>query len=273
MTVSSLLIPHDGSVLSGSVVESLGPLLRSRPTVMLLHVVDGDAVDRGVLDEARRRLVELGARVEIHELGAADPAAAIVDMAHRWNVELIAMSTNGRSGMDRWTRGSVSERVLRMSPVPVFMINPRTSHAADLSSILLPVDGSGNSGRILDTLLPMAIAYAATLTLLFVDWDDPTDTPARAARRRAVRERDVEQWLAAPRSRIEAAGVDCRVRIVQGDVAEQILQAAQPDAYDLLAMTTHGRSGAGRLVLGSVAEKVLAACRIPILLLRLGDDG
>jgi nucleotide-binding universal stress UspA family protein len=182
------------------------------------------------------------------------------------------MSTHGRGGLERWVRGSVAERVLRSCPVPLLMVNPRTRSGSGLASIVVPLDGSANSTRVLDPLIPLARAFDARLTLLFVDWDAVTDTPSQAARRRERRERDVAEWLADPMKRLASEGIAAEIRIVRGDVAEEILRAAEPGEFDLLAMSTHGRSGPGRWLLGSVAEKVLGQCRIPILLHRTPSD-
>jgi nucleotide-binding universal stress UspA family protein len=273
----SILIPHDGSALSGAVVESLAPLLGEDRAegigVTLLHVRDGASEDRSGLETAQARLTALGGRVTRVEPISADPAGAIVDYARETLPDLVAMSTHGRSGLDRWVRGSVAERVLRACPAPLWMVNPRTRPGSVVSSILVPLDESPRAARILDPLIPIARALGAKVTLLFVDWDAATDTPSLAAKRRTERERDVREWLAEPWARLEAAGIAGAVRIVRGDVAEEILRVAEPGAFDLLAMSTHGRSGPGRWLLGSTAEKVLARARVPIFLYPVRDAG
>lgn len=273
----SILIPHDGSALSGAVVESLAPLLGEDRAegigVTLLHVHDGASEDRAGLDETAARLKALGGRVTRVERTAVDPAGAIIDFARETLPDLVAMSTHGRSGLERWVRGSVAERVLRTCPAPLWMVNPRTRPGTVVSSILVPLDESTRAARILEPLIPIARAFGAKVTLLFVDWDAATDTPSLAAKRRAERDRDVREWLAEPWARIEAAGIAGAVRIARGDVAEEILRVAEPGAFDLLAMSTHGRTGPGRWLLGSTAEKVLARSRVPIFLYPVRDAG
>ncbi len=268
MTLQSILIPHDGSALSGAIVESVGPLLvrhgERAVGVTLLHVRDGSSESGAELDAAAKRLADLGAEVTLAERISTDAAGAIVDCARETQPDLVAMSTHGRGGIDRFIRGSVAERVLRACPAPLWMINPHSQSGNVVSSILVPLDDSELAARILDPLIPIARAFGARLTLLFVDWAAASDTPSQAAKRREARERDVREWFAAPLARLESVGLSAEVRIVQGDVAEQILRAAEPGAFDLLAMSTHGRSGARRWLLGSVAEKVLAQCRIPV---------
>ena len=86
-----------------------------------------------------------------------------------------------------------------------------------------------------------------------------------------MRRQDIEHWLAAPRERAAKAGLDVSIEIAHGNVAEEVLRLAQPDLHGLLAMTTHGRTGPGRWLLGSSAETVLRHCRVPVLLHRVGS--
>jgi nucleotide-binding universal stress UspA family protein len=269
MKLNSLLMPHDGSELSGSMVDTLGPLLRDAGHVTLLHVDDGQEVDPSRLAETERRLKALGARVTQREVRSDDPAGAIVNVAGEAGFDLIVMSTLGRSGIERWIRGSVAERVLRSSPIPVLMVNPRTEAGSSFSSVLVPLDTTDDAAHILDLVLPFAAIYKSTLTLLSVNWEDPTDTPTRATQRRSMHTQHVEESFAIARARIEEVGIAVRIEIAHGDVAEEIVRAAQPGNHDLIAMTTHGHSGSRRWLLGSVAEKVLSQCRIPILLRRI----
>ncbi len=270
MPLRSILYPHDGSTLSGAVTDSLAPILARGADVdlgvTLLHVRDGTSEDRAGLEATAKRLVALGARVERLEQISNDPAGVIVDLAHELGAGLVAMSTHGRGGLDAWVRGSVAERVLRACPVPLWMVSPRVPRGAGITSILAPLDESICAARILDPLIPIARTFGARVTLLFVDEDAATDTPSLAARRCAHRERDVREWLAEPWALLEGAGIAGAIRIVRGDVAEEILRVAEPGAFDLLALSTHGYTGAVRWPLGSTTEKVLARCRVPTFL-------
>lgn len=266
MTVRKLLMPHDGSHLSGAIVDALAPLLQADTQITLLHVEDAGHSVEDALSDTERKLSSHGALVTRKVISSGDPAGAILDAALESRPDLVVMSTHGRSGIERWVRGSVAERVLRSCPVPLFMINPLTHAGSSFSSILVPLDTSSNAEQILDSIIPFASLFNARLTLLFVDWNDPTDDAENTARRRASRAQDVAEWFAGPRQRIEAAGLTAEIRIAHGDPASQIVKAAQPGEFDLLAMSTHGRTGPGRWLLGSIAEKVLGQCRIPLLL-------
>lgn len=268
MTFDTILVPHDGSPLSGAVITVLGPLVGEGTKVILLHVRDDEATDDEGLLKAEQELERLGATTERRDVDSPDAAGAILDTADALQPDLIAMTTHGRSEMERWVRGSVAERVLRASPVPLLMVNPFVRDPGQLSSILVPLDTSETSAEVLDVVVPLARAFNASLTLLFVDWNDPTDTPKARAARRAQRARDIATWLAKPRATARAGGVAVDLEIAHGDVGAQILRLADSGSHDLLAMTTHGRSGPGRWILGSIAERVLRECRIPTLLKR-----
>lgn len=282
MQPHSILIPHDGSTLSGKIVEALTPLLGGNVSVTLLHVVqDGGAgsershaaaesPDEQALAASEAAVKARGASVIRIERRARDVAAAIVDDVEASRPDLVAMTTHGRGGISRFVRGSVAEKVLRACPVPILMVNPQSHATPRLARILVAFDGSSEAERIFDALLPIVRRTGARLTVLYVDWDSPTDTPAQAAKRRTQREQDVQQWLAGALAGLEEEQVPATLEIAFGDVAEEILRAADPERFDLLALSTHGRSGPSRWLLGSVAEKVLGHCRIPTLLMRSG---
>jgi nucleotide-binding universal stress UspA family protein len=133
--------------------------------------------------------------------------------------------------------------------------------------ILVPLDGS----RLAEAALPEAIELGragATLMLLRAAeatqllWTDPADAQAAVVR-------GAEDYLDAVAERARKAGVaHVETSVWYGGPAEAIVDAAQFCSVDLIVMTTHGRSGLGRLVLGSVAETVVRGTTTPILLLR-----
>lgn len=271
MSLNTILLPHDGSALSGSVAASLAPFIlgaASPVQVVLLHVADVDAGEPVDLDATEGYLSGLGARVTREYRTGPDAAATILSVAGELSVDLVAMSTHGRSGLSRWVRGSVAERVLRACPVPLWLSNPRSAPTRSVRSVLIPMDGSECANGVLGPLVPLLTALGAEVTLLYVDYAGTTDTPGMAAVRRVAREADVRGWLAVPMERLQRAGIATAVKVVHGAPAEEILRATESGAFDLLAMATHGRSGPERWVLGSTAEKVLAHSAICTFVVR-----
>lgn len=138
----------------------------------------------------------------------------------------------------------------------------------NVRTILVPLDGS----ILAETALPEAIDVArqrgARLLLVRAAEAhvpvavDPTEAQVRVVQ-------DAEAYLARVKARLAASGVtDVETSVWYGSPAYAIVEAARLRRADLVVMTTHGRSGLGRLILGSVAESVLRGTTTPILLLR-----
>jgi nucleotide-binding universal stress UspA family protein len=135
------------------------------------------------------------------------------------------------------------------------------------TKIMVPLDGS----RLAEVALPEAFDFArrgAMLVLLRaaeatrLPAADPTESQVAVIR-------EAEGYLASVAARARTAGVDkVETSVWYGPPAESIIDAARVRGIDLIVMSSHGRSGLGRLVLGSVAETVLRGTTIPILLLR-----
>jgi nucleotide-binding universal stress UspA family protein len=137
-----------------------------------------------------------------------------------------------------------------------------------ISTILVPMDGSALAEAALAPAVELARERGAKLLILraaeahTLPMADPTEAQVAAVR-------DAEQYLADMRDRAMRAGVtDVDVSVWYGPPAQAIVEAAQYRKADLIVMSSHGRSGLGRLVLGSVAETVLRATAVPILLIR-----
>lgn len=150
-----------------------------------------------------------------------------------------------------------------------------------LDTILVPLDGSSSAEAAVGTAAELAEAAGAQIILLrTVDAHlklGSSDTSAQAA---AAQEAD--DYLAAVGDRLDALGIEnVETSVWCGAAASAIVGAASRFAADLIVMTTHGRSGLRRLILGSVAESVLRGTRTSILLVRApeapaeapGDEG
>lgn len=270
----SVLIPHDGSELSGRIVDVAEAVLPAGSSVELVHIDiserdDTPNDDAGEIDAAAKTMQERGVVVARHTEPAPDAAAALLALIEQHSPELVLMATHGRSGSGRFVRGSVAERVMRECSSPLLMLNPAADGSLPMNRVLVPLDASERSFDVIPPLLDMLAGSNARITLLFVDFDDPTDTPKQRSDRRQQREADVASWFEKPASQIAAAGLDMEIRVEHGIAADVILRLANEPGYDLLAMTTHGRSGLARWAFGSVADRVLSACQKPILLKRV----
>jgi len=194
------------------------------------------------------------------------PADAILEAAKAEHATMIALSTHGRTGVARWVLGSVAEKVLQASPLPVLVARSFPSstfrgrlEAQPVRNFLVPLDGSRLSLEALEPLRALARPVDAHVTLLHVSeptpfdgrWETPDETLREAER--VLRE----------------ACIPATMDLRKGDPGEEILKCVEEKGIDLVVMTTHGRSGPSRWVFGSVTAKVLRSSSVPLLVVRM----
>ena len=134
-------------------------------------------------------------------------------------------------------------------------------------SILVPLDGSKLAENILAEVEQLAVLLNARLNLIYVSKAhvlpgvDPTDAQVRVVNK-------AKEYLDNLKEQLSTKNIDIEVHTPYGNPAAKILEVSRRHDIDLIAMSTHGRSGIGRWLLGSIAEKVVRHSEIPILLLR-----
>ncbi len=283
-----ILVPLDGSRLADGVLAHVRRLAARVPTdVTFLHVVPeflaahDEKARRAEIDEHFASIGGLlgseGVTVHRALVVASDAAERIVETARTQGMDLIAMSTHGRTGLDRWVRGSVAERVLRAATVPVYAVNPRGvvvegDQVGGWTRVLVPLDGSERAQRVLPLAGEFALASGAQAELVLLHVDEPEvpgvhpvdEVAGRHAQARA------EAVLASCRDRLLQAGLE-RVRILGRfgrDPAHEVLETAGELGADLIAIASHGRTGLARWRFGSVAERVLREAAAPLLVVR-----
>jgi nucleotide-binding universal stress UspA family protein len=193
---------------------------------------------------------------------------------------LIIMATHGRSGITRWWMGSVAEKVISEATAPVLLVRskrPSTTRATDklnfTHKILAPLDGSDIGEAALPYAETIATNSRASVSLLQVI-SPPGTVEANLLggpdwRKFVKAMHDAgENYLKSVAERLSGRGVKVTYEVATGDPADKIVEYAEDKGINLIAMSTHGRTGVARWVLGSVADKVLHGARIPILLVR-----
>jgi nucleotide-binding universal stress UspA family protein len=137
----------------------------------------------------------------------------------------------------------------------------------DLKKIVVPLDGSPLAEIALDSAGQMAKDHGGTVVLMraveapWLPGDGMVEAQVRVVH-------DAEEYLGTVADRLRGAGVTVETSVWYGEPAISIIDAASAQHAGLIVMTTHGRSGLGRLIMGSVAESVLRGTTTPILLLR-----
>jgi nucleotide-binding universal stress UspA family protein len=291
--MDTVIVPLDGSELSERAIR-LGEViaLAMGAKLALVHVLEEpiayDLVpsllipDRTVAEAYLRRVatdVQRGTEVSIHVVHG-NPVDALTTLTRDEPESMLVMSTHGRSGLGRLMFGSVADKVVRESSVPVALVRgSSTPYRKTLHSLLVPLDGSLFSEEAMPIAIDLARKCDASIGLVhicdpfwvstssFAAQDQPDEREGGLA--------DVDrQALAAGRSYLERVAEDVRSQGISvhwevrfGKPADEIVRAAETTEADLIVMATHGRGGIRRLPIGSVANEVLHRGTIPILVI------
>ena len=211
-----------------------------------------------------------------------NPAEEIVRVSEDEGCGLIAMSTHGRNLIGRSILGSVTDRVLHSASVPVLTITPDRARmyqeeGTTLNTVVVPLDGS----ELAELALPYAEELAAALSLeVLLVRVARTDHLAFSYEEFAGRipdftsdlEREAARYLEAVSEGLRNRGLAVRHRVLGGAPAPSLLDLARETPRNLIAMTTHGRSGLTRWVMGSVAEAMIRGSGDPVLVVRPRDQ-
>ena len=207
-----------------------------------------------------------------------NPAEEIVRVSEDAGCGLIAMSTHGRNLIGRSIMGSVTDRVLHSAKVPVLTITPDRAkmyqeEGTTLNTVVVPLDGS----ELAELSLPYAEELATVLSLeVLLVRVARTDHPAFSYSEFAGRMPDFASALVGEAARyLEAVsvglrnrGLNVRRQVLRGAPAPALLDLARETPRNLIAMTTHGRSGLTRWMMGSVAEALVRGSGDPVLVIR-----
>ncbi len=297
-----ILVPLDGSELAEVVFPYAGEIIVSLKLeqITLLHIIPPEeknlvALHKGYIERAAETVGSLCRDVQhtkhaevcaesIQSLGVlaiGHPAEEILRYAEDNGVDLILMATNGRTGVQRWTMGNIADKVLRASKVPVWLVRaglpPEIVHDhLPIRIILVPLDCS----ELAESVLPHAEAVAkrsdpGSIEIVLLALCDPTLPATYYAPAPSDWDEMVQGWkcqderyLAKMEKQLRDSGLNVRSEVLIGKPAETIVEYVSENRASLIVMSTHGRSGLGRWVFGSVAEKVLHGVTTPILLLR-----
>ena len=198
-----------------------------------------------------------------------DPAMAILDRAESGEIEAVIMASHGRGGLGRWLLGSVATKVVRGSQIPVFVINANTefSHHPEIHKILVPLDGSETAEEALPKAVGMAEAFGAEIVLYQGIAHTPIGNPHLDAAV-ALEVANAKEYLQDVKSRYPGANCSLVAKVAGPSLG--IVEQAKN--CDLIVMSSHGRSGFKRWLLGSVAEKVLQAANKPLMIVYKVDE-
>lgn len=300
LRIRSILVPLDGSAFAEQALAWAVPLAagaRAKLRLVLVHELPSPPP----LDEVTSRLytrVELTTRSSqrdylrgqaarlkaehpVQVVGATfdgAPAEALLRYVQDMRPDLVVMTTHARGGLERAWLGSVADRLLRTLEIPMLLIRPREAAAdtvAKAERILVALDGSRRAEAALPPAMAVAGLLGASLTLLQSVGPVPAVTRPPAAipvgfdqELTAMQRGLAQDYLDSLAEVVSAAGVPASGAAVVSPGAVEAIQAATQAEMDMVALATRGRGGLPRLVLGSVADKLIRAGRVPVLVTR-----
>ncbi|ELZ98133.1 stress response protein [Haloferax mucosum ATCC BAA-1512] len=281
-----ILLPIDESTTSSAVLHHVSELAHwGDAEIQLLFVADTsrdsvtvvnndvvDALERegeSVVEEAGATLDTLGVSYGT-DIVQGNPAPTIVEYASEYDYDLIVMPTHGRKGISRQLRGSVTEKVVRLSDRPVLTarMDPDDKLAFPYERILIPTDGSRSSKRATTHGLQLAAALDATVHVLSVVDDSSLGFDVRSMLSGEESEQGANEAISAVVSEATDLGITNLVEHVEhGTPSDEIRAAVEDNDIHAVVMGTTGRSGVDRILLGSVAEQTVRSAPVPVITL------
>ena len=296
-TMRRLLICLDRSPESETCLSVAVALARSFGSeLQLLHVLghDASAGDATPPDpaswqiartEAEQYLAQVAARLS--ELGLhtrtavleGNVAEQILCCADREDFDLIVLASHGEKGVSEWALGSTAEKVLARARssvlvVPVERPAGQPASEAPLERILVPLDGSPQAESLLPQLGRLAREGGATLILLhvatplqlFESRSSSSESADVLRRLEAYNEREARRYLGRIRERLSREGCTARELFERGDPRSILPSVASRERVDLIAITSHGRTGDRSCSYGDTAAHLLRSAPVPVLM-------
>ena len=297
-----IMVPTDGSGFDREAIRvALRIAERTAARVRLVRVLATGSFF-GVADDAMPVTVDVArserdrALSELYSLAvecrATSKADITVDLhsgpvsdvlqgyARRNDVDLIVISTHGRSGISRLSLGSVTDSLIRHTTIPVLVVKPPTSYlnpqlVKGFRRIIVPLDGSDLAEQILPRVLTLAKLEEAEVTLLNVLIPQSYSQKEIADPSLPWWDKDIalaKSYLFRIAARLRREGVATTTDIVIGEnIANAIGDFASREKADLIAIATHGRGGLARMIRGSVADAIMHSGRMSMLVFKPGD--
>jgi nucleotide-binding universal stress UspA family protein len=278
-----ILVAVDGSAQSMHALrESLKLAVFEKCWITVVSVAldyNGDLSNTAAIGDLRRALNEpceqaLAAAMEMARGERAliktvceqgDPYERIVDLSEAENADLIVMGRSGRGAIEKTLIGSVTARVIGYSQKDVLVV-PSNAEVG-WKSILLATDGSKYSRAAAARAIDFAQSYNGALTALSVV-DVPDEFYAEATDVADAMIMKAKKYAGDVKSEAEAKGVKSEALVREGDSAKAIISVAKDVSADVIVMSSHGRTGLRRLLMGSVTARVIGLAACPVLVVK-----
>lgn len=280
----NILLPFDGSEGAAEVLHHASELAHwVDATIQILYVadttrdsvtvVDGRAIDvleqkgEDIVEEAAKTLDTLGVPYDTDVL-QGNPAPTIVEYAERYDQDIVVMPTHGREGISRYLIGSVSEKVVRLSSVPVLTVRMQPDETLNFpyENILVPTDGSAAATHAAENVLSFAASLDATVHVLSVVEKSSLGLDVRSTTSAEKSEQAATDAVETVVSEANKRGITNTVRHIEhGTPVKEILGCIESNDIHAVGMGTTGKRGTDRILLGSVAEKTVRSAPVPVM--------
>lgn len=266
--VLDIATAHDSTVHLVNVVDTT----RMSTTRIQGEVIDtleeeGEQIVREAADRAEQQGVDT-----VTEIIQGEPYSTIVGYADSREIDLIAMPTHGRRGLERFLLGSTTERVVRRANTPVLTVQPDDEVEIEYpyQNVLVPTDGSDCANQALAMGVDVATTEGAALHLLSVIVITALGVDVRSDIKQTALEESANELMADAEEFAADAGVGSVSGTVEygSSIHRAILSYVDDHDVDLVVVGTHGRTGFDRYVLGSVTEYLVRTSPVPVLTVR-----
>jgi nucleotide-binding universal stress UspA family protein len=247
------------------------------------------ADDRAYLDKLLARVGKFSPVKTTPVLLDGDTAEAIRDHVHENGIDLVVMTTHGRGALGRFWFGSIADELVRSLNVPLLLVRPHDEDVnftaiPTLNEVLIPLDGSTLAEQAIEPAVAVGTLCDAAYTLVrvvkpvvrFTYYPEAATLNEAAGKLLDEIAAHQKEECEAARAYLEKVAQPLRDRslrvqtrvLVEEEPAAGIVKEARLSFADLVAVATHGRGGLSRLLLGSVADKLVRGSGLPVLVCR-----
>jgi nucleotide-binding universal stress UspA family protein len=302
----SILVPLDGSTFGEHALPlAMSMARRLNASLCLMHVhslLDATYAELQVFDNTLDQELRNKEREYLHSIQKkvqdrlsvpvtirntdGDVAMTIREQAETLGANWVVMTTHARGPMGRFWLGSVTDELVRSMTIPLVLVHPHP-HSPDLTDeevvqhLLIPLDGTPLAEDILESAVAFGKAMKLDYTLLRVvtpiypmtlPAEPPifggvaTDVMERVEKMHVELKKEAHDYLESVATKLRADGLAVSIKVVVDEQPGVAILANATPPIDMIAIETHGRSGLSRLLLGSVADKVIRGSQLPILI-------
>jgi len=303
-----ILVPLDGTQLAELALPYAKELSgRLNLDMTILHVCSPEeqvftSMHQSYIDQIAKRIANQAMEIQLNtsspdefkpieakgELVVGYPAEEILDYAKNHKIDFIIVATHGYSGLKRWRLGSVADKVLRASRVPILLVRTKTSDEVAYDkwpskTLIVPLDGSGIAESVLPhveilakqrgigpiNVVLISIVEQPTISSDYPEASMPISWEEHVEQTIAWLKLGSKQYLEKIANRLtDSFGFKVKIRVLMGNPAKEIIKYSNRHPFSLIVMATHGHSGIFRWTYGSVADRVLRGSSSPVFLVR-----